>query len=209
MAAIELAISLIVLLICHPITAESRDLFLNGSPKPDPFDAAATARWLAAENSWGVLSTISSEFGGAPFGNVVSFSDGLPGQGLGIPYFYLTSLDPTARDALKDQRASFTVSEYPLGSCGRKDPENPTCSKLTLAGKLKPISLDTKEGKFAESALFTKHPEMKYWPKNHHFQIFKLNIENIFLIAWYGGSKPLTLDQYLHPAQVNHLSMRS
>ncbi|MCH95398.1 protein CREG1-like, partial [Trifolium medium] len=27
-------------------------------------------------------------------GNVVSFSDGLPNQGTGIPYFYLTTLDP-------------------------------------------------------------------------------------------------------------------
>lgn len=68
--------------------------------------------------------------------NVVSFSDGLPKDGSGIPYFYLTALDPTARNAFKDQRASFTVSEYPLGTCGMIDPENPTCSKITLTGKV-------------------------------------------------------------------------
>lgn len=68
--------------------------------------------------------------------NVVSFSDGLPKQGSGIPYFYLTTLDPTARNALKDERASFTVSEYPLGTCGTVDPENPTCSKISLTGKV-------------------------------------------------------------------------
>lgn len=68
--------------------------------------------------------------------NVVSFSDGLPNQGIGIPYFYLTTLDPTARHALKDGRASLTVSEYPLGTCGKIDPENPTCSKITLTGKV-------------------------------------------------------------------------
>lgn len=68
--------------------------------------------------------------------NVESFSDGLPNKGTGIPYFYLTTLDPTAKNALKDQRASFTVSEYPLGTCGKKDPENPTCSKITLTGKV-------------------------------------------------------------------------
>lgn len=65
-----------------------------------------------------------------------SFSDGLPNKGTGIPYFYLTTLDPTAKNALKDQRASFTVSEYPLGTCGNKDPENSTCSKITLTGKV-------------------------------------------------------------------------
>lgn len=70
--------------------------------------------------------------------NVVSFSDGLPNEGRGIPYFYLTALDPTAKDAMKDERASLTVSEYPLGTCGKIDPENPTCAKLTLTGKVGP-----------------------------------------------------------------------
>lgn len=37
------------------------------------------------------------------------------------------------------------------------------------------------------------------WPKNHNFQFFKLEIENIFLIDWFGGPKPLTVEQYLHP----------
>lgn len=68
--------------------------------------------------------------------NVVSFSDGEPGKGSGIPYFYLTTLDPTARNALKDQRASLTISEYPIGTCGKVDPENPTCAKITLTGKV-------------------------------------------------------------------------
>lgn len=67
---------------------------------------------------------------------MVSFSDGLPGKGKGIPYFYLTALDPTARDALKDPRASLTVSEHTVGTCGKIDPENPTCAKLTLTGKV-------------------------------------------------------------------------
>lgn len=70
------------------------------------------------------------------YSNVVSYSDGLPGEGHGIPYFYLTTLDPTARDALADERTSFTLSEFPLGTCGKIDPENPTCAKLTLNGKV-------------------------------------------------------------------------
>lgn len=67
---------------------------------------------------------------------MVSFSDGLPEEGHGIPYFYLTALDPTARDALKNMSSSLTLSEVPLGSCGKIDPENPTCAKLTLNGKV-------------------------------------------------------------------------
>ncbi|XP_031481626.1 uncharacterized protein LOC116251475 [Nymphaea colorata] len=167
-------------------------------PKPDPSNAAATARWLAAENDWGVLSTISRELGGAPFGNVVSFSDGLPGNGHGIPYFYLTTLDPTARNALKDARSSLTISEFPLGTCGQRDPENPTCSKLTLTGKLKLIDSLSKEAELAKQALFSKHSEMKSWPADHNFQIFTLEIEDIFLIDWFGGPKPLPVADYLN-----------
>lgn len=172
---------------------------LSISTKPDPKDAAATARWLVSFNFWGVLNTISIDLGGAPFGNVVSYSDGLPDQGTGIPYFYLTTLDPTARNALKDERASFTVSEYPLGTCGKVDPENPTCSKISLTGKLKLVDEKSKEGEFARNALFSKHSEMKDWPSDHDFQVFKLEIENIFLIDWFGGPKPLTVEEYLHP----------
>ncbi|KAG6619144.1 hypothetical protein I3842_Q107400 [Carya illinoinensis] len=167
--------------------------------KPDPDDAAVTARWLVSNNVWGVLNTISSDLGGAPFGNVVSFSDGLPGKGGGIPFFYLTTLDPTARNAMEDERASLTISEYPIGTCGNKDPENPSCAKITLIGKLKVVDKKSKEAEFAKSALFSKHAEMKGWPIDHDFQFFKLEIESIFLIDWFGGPKPLTVEQYLHP----------
>ncbi|KAG4202834.1 hypothetical protein ERO13_A05G361700v2 [Gossypium hirsutum] len=170
---------------------------LLASPKPDRDNAAGYARWLVSQGSWGILSTISMELGGSPFGNVVSFSDGVVDKSTGIPYFYLTTLDPTARNALKDHRSSLTISEYPLGTCGNADPENPVCAKITLTGKLVLLDANSKETKFAQTALFTKHPEMKGWPKSHNFRIFKLKIENIFMINWFGGPKPLTVAQYL------------
>ncbi|XVE83890.1 hypothetical protein DITRI_Ditri16bG0124600 [Diplodiscus trichospermus] len=171
--------------------------------KPDRDDAAAYARWLVSQNSWGILNTISIDLDGAPFGNVVSFSDGVPDKSTGIPYFYLTTLDPTARNALKDHRSSFAISEYPLGTCGNADPESPVCAKITLTGKLVLLDANSKEAEFAQTALFTKHPEMKDWPKDHNFQIFKMEIEDIFMINWFGGPKPLTVDQYLKYKMTN------
>ncbi|KAL4377764.1 hypothetical protein GQ457_02G020000 [Hibiscus cannabinus] len=170
---------------------------LLASSKPDRDNAAAYARWLVSQTTWGVLNTLSIELEGAPFGNVVSFSDGVPGNSTGVPYFYLTTLDPTARNALKDHRSSITISEYPLGTCGKVDPENPVCAKITLTGKLVPIGANSKESELAQAALFAKHPEMKGWPKSHDFQIFKLETENIFMINWFGGPKPLTVEKYL------------
>ncbi|XP_060192825.1 uncharacterized protein LOC132622265 [Lycium barbarum] len=194
--AASILLPLVFFLVFFQESVQGRPLSLSMSrPKPD--DVAVFARWLVSQNSWGVLNTISSDMGGAPFGNVVSFSDGLPDKGRGIPYFYLTTLDPTARNALKDERSSFTISEYAIGTCGKKDPENPSCAKITLTGKLKVLNGDPKEISFAQTALFTKHPEMKGWPKGHNFQIFKLEIEDIFMINWFGGPKPLTVDLYL------------
>ncbi|MBA0726229.1 hypothetical protein Golax_002071 [Gossypium laxum] len=159
--------------------------WLLASPKPDRDNAAGYARWLVSHSSWGILR------------NVVSFSDGVVDKSTGIPYFYLTTLDPTARNALKDHRSSLTISENPLGTCGNADPENPVCAKITLTGKLVLLDANSKESKFAQTALFTKHPEMKGWPKSHNFRIFKLKIKNIFMINWFGGPKPLTVGQYL------------
>ncbi|XWS32810.1 hypothetical protein CRYUN_Cryun22dG0021500 [Craigia yunnanensis] len=181
----------------HPILKQISGGRLLAASKPDRDAAAAYARWLVSQNSWGILNTISIELEGAPFGNVVSFSDGVPDKSTGTPYFYLTTLDPTARNALKDHRSSLTISEYPLGTCGKADPESPVCAKITLTGTLVLLDASSKEAEFAQTALFTKHPEMKGWPKSHNFQIFKLEIEDIFMINWFGGPKPLTVDQYL------------
>ncbi|KAM7508106.1 hypothetical protein LguiA_018559 [Lonicera macranthoides] len=161
---------------------------VNGRPlilslsRPKPSDAAPFARWLVSQSSWGVLNTIASDLGGAPFGNVVSFSDGVPDKGNGIPYFYLTTLDPTASNALKDQRSSFTMSEYPIGTCGNVDPEDPTCAKITLTGKLKVLDANSDEAKNAQTALFAKHPEMKDWPKSHDFQDISGLILSLFTL---------------------------
>ena len=54
----------------------------------------------------------------------------------GTPYFYLTTMDPTAADALSDPRASLTVAESELDNCGGADPESPICPKLTLSGNV-------------------------------------------------------------------------
>ncbi|KAL4568414.1 hypothetical protein LXL04_024026 [Taraxacum kok-saghyz] len=171
---------------------------LSAADRPKPSNAPAFARWLVSQSSWGVLSTIAEDLGGAPFGNVVSFSDGLPEQGKGVPYFYLTSLDPTARYGSKDHRSSFTLSEEALGTCGKIDPEEPTCAKITLTGKLNKMDANSEEADTAKKALFAKHPDMKKWPKDHSFQVYKLDIEDIFMINFYGGPKPLTVDEYIH-----------
>ncbi|KAL0332003.1 UNVERIFIED_CONTAM: hypothetical protein Scaly_2101800 [Sesamum calycinum] len=101
---------------------------VTGQARPD--NAAAFSRWLVSQSSWGVLNTISSDWGGAPFGMWFHLAMAYRTKEKVFPYFYLTALDPTVSNALKDQRSSFTISEYNLGTCGKKDPENPVVLRL-------------------------------------------------------------------------------
>lgn len=81
-----------------------------------------------------MCSNIDLIKGKAPFGNAVSFSDG----GLGTPFFYLTIKDQaTANFSLYDSRSSLTVSQYALGTCGMRDPQEPACVKVTLSGTVR------------------------------------------------------------------------
>ena len=72
--------------------------------------------------------------------NVASFSDGPEGFSGGLPFFYLSKMDPTPNDIDSDPRSSLTLSEAPLGSCGGVDVENPTCARLTLSGRACSVS---------------------------------------------------------------------
>jgi hypothetical protein len=61
---------------------------------PPREDAARVARFVTHICSWGALATISTmeAVRGWPFADVLSLSDGPPGVGSGVPYFYLSPL---------------------------------------------------------------------------------------------------------------------
>ncbi|KAK9138078.1 hypothetical protein Sjap_008672 [Stephania japonica] len=161
-------------------------------------DPIGVARWLVCKNFWGTLSTINNEQEGAPFGHVVSFSDGFPDRGRGVPYVYLTKYDITVRNIEKDARVAFAVSELGLGPVSGRDPQDPTVVKLTMTGKLGKLDRHSAEGQFALSALFAKHPQMKKWPADHGFEVYKLeNITDLFLLFERGGPVHVSVEKYL------------
>ncbi|KAG6554987.1 hypothetical protein Mapa_003572 [Marchantia paleacea] len=199
MRSVQLLVSLFVvpLVVVSAINA-GHNINLH-RPKPD--DAEAMARWLVAFSSWGVLSTLSIHLGGTPWGNIASFSDGPKGTATGTPYFYLSRMDPTPLDIEQDARCSLSLSEAPIGTCGSRDVEDPTCARLTLSGKMVELSKGGDERKFALKALFSKHPEMAVWPKGHDWRVYKLKIEDIFLVDFYGGAKEMSVEDYYNAAE--------
>nr|XP_060483544.1 protein CREG1-like [Panthera onca] len=63
-------------------------------PLPPREDAARVARFVTHVCDWGALATLSTDQAvrGWAFADVLSLSDGLPGAGSGVPYFYLSPL---------------------------------------------------------------------------------------------------------------------
>eukprot|EP00873_Tetraselmis_striata_P004091 jgi/Tetstr1/424355/TSEL_014917.t1 len=159
-----------------------------------PTSHALVARGLVAGNTWGVVSTTSVHLNGTAWGNLLSYSDGPAGANLGTPYFFLSNLDATLQDLAADNRCSLTISQLGMAKGCARDPEDPTCPKLTLSGTMHKVPVDSLER--ARNALFSRHPEMARWPTTHHFEFHFLAIESIFLLDHYGGAVPITVDEY-------------
>ncbi|KAL7568417.1 hypothetical protein ACA910_012135 [Epithemia clementina (nom. ined.)] len=182
--------------------------------RPNVLVKAKRARWMVHSLNFGILSTISSRLpGNPPFGNVISFVDGLCETSTGVPYFYGTYRDQSFMDAQKNPSASLTLSEaslpslctgtHPIKACasytGRGDPENPVCARLNLTGKLVEVKQEENPAEYemAQAALFQRHPVMPDWPENHHWIVAKLEIEDIWFIDYFGGPSILPVEEYL------------
>lgn len=155
------------------------------------------------------LDVVSSAQGSpVPFGNIFSISDGLcdASSSTGIPYLYATDMDQSMLDIEVNPVVSLTLTEASIpqtashqsSMCvpnGFGDPENPPCARLVLTGKFVKITSDT-ELEFAKAALFAKHPAMQYWPANHEFFVGKIEIEDLWLLDWFGGASILNVQDY-------------
>ena len=161
-------------------------------PRPPHDDLATFARWLVHKNVWGVMATRNAD-SGLPWANVVDLSDGAKCESTGRLLFYLTSLDETAHDAEKFSTVSFTVAEAALG-CGQTDPEDPTCAKLTVMGKLLPVPAS--EADEVTKMIASRHPVITHWPPNHGFKPYELKIDSLHLLDYYGGMKDVDVKEY-------------
>ncbi|KAL3658438.1 hypothetical protein V7S43_016571 [Phytophthora oleae] len=171
--------------------AETESLYWGASP-------AQHARKLVHDNVWGTLSTISVQFGGVPYGSIVSYSDGIgyaKEDSTGKLFFFLTPMDATGSDLSVNSTASLAISMVQEGEHACKmDVEDPTCWKITFTGNVVPVAADQRH--YAEKALFSKHPQMEYWPEDHGFLPYVLEIDNIILLDFYGGAKHIPAKEY-------------
>uniref|UniRef100_A0A1B6MDK3 CREG-like beta-barrel domain-containing protein n=1 Tax=Graphocephala atropunctata TaxID=36148 RepID=A0A1B6MDK3_9HEMI len=171
------------------------------TPAPPPVDKAALmARYIVHYSLWTSLAhaSLQPKISGWPISRVYSVSDGPITISSGVPYLYMTPNDPEFLDLLKDPRASLTMSLAQSSYCRAKllDPEDPRCAQVTLTGRFVVLKNTTAEWRTAERAVFSRHPAMKHWPKNHDWVFCKLQIVRIMLVDWFGGNKYPSVDDY-------------
>jgi Pyridoxamine 5'-phosphate oxidase len=76
------------------------------------------------------------------------------------------------------------------------DPESPLCARLTLTGVLEPIASSNDAFNDIQDAIFQRHPQMSNWPIDHHWVIFQLRIQDIWLIDYFGGASIISPRDY-------------
>jgi len=169
----------------------------KASDPPPATDKAKTARWLAHNITYGVLSTTSVTYK-APFGNPQSFVDGSASNSSGLLYFYVSDLDASMKDLSANPAASFTLSEeFSNGYCSTAgiDPEDPRCARLVFTGTMR--NTTGTEADTGKANLFDRHPGMTKWPADHSWHVVTLDIDHIWLIDFFGGASVISIQDYL------------
>lgn len=169
---------------------------------------AEEARWLVEQARWGTISHAAShgKVPGSPSGleaYVVPY-----GQTTGRLFFYLMGDEAAAgKVSLTLSEASLDPTLFAQAACGNadpKDPEDPRCAKLTLAGKLQACGEDASCENMGKQALFAAHPAMKEWPESHNFRVYKMVLHDLWMIADYGGGGVISVSDYEDAAAKHH-----
>ncbi|KAF7267184.1 hypothetical protein GWI33_019565 [Rhynchophorus ferrugineus] len=190
----------IVILVLSFVSGKLVNVNKNSPPRPDQI--ALMARYIVHNTDWTALSTISTlkTTLGYPFVSVKSFCDGPIDNSTGIPYFYITSMDVSGADIVKNNAVTIMVTLSEVNYCKDKnyDPQDPRCPKVLISGKFLKLDNSTAEYFFALEALFERHPAMKTWPEDHGFYVGKVDIEQICLLDRFGGIQYVKPQDYYH-----------
>lgn len=165
---------------------------------PPFFEKAKRARYLVHHSEWVTLSTTSVHLKGTPFGIAQSVSDGPTSNATGVPYIYITTMATIMADVRANPVISMSFTEAQSEYCTKHslDPESPRCARLCLTGKFVEVLKGSDEETFARTALFTRHPAMKGWPKSHDFIFMKLEVTNIWLLDFFGKGSEISVKDY-------------
>ena len=133
---------------------------------------ANAARSLLLGESSGVLSTISVDLQGYPFGSVTPYCS----DRMCRPIIYISTIAQHTRNILADPRVSLTVVEK-----GGADVQ--AHARLTVVGNAGKVEAGDRD---ARDRYFRYFPSARQYERTHDFQFFRLDIVRVRFIGGFG-----------------------
>lgn len=132
--------------------------------------AAEAARLLVARNHQGIMSTLSEELDGHPFGSVVAFA---PDQ-RGMPNILISSIAEHTRNIKADPRVSLTLTEP--GADGQ------ALGRVTLVGRALPTDATDE----VTSRYYARFPQAASYHQAHDFAFYRIEVSRVRYIGGFG-----------------------
>ncbi|QDV04974.1 Pyridoxamine 5'-phosphate oxidase [Planctomycetes bacterium Poly30] len=138
-------------------------------------EQASMARRLVRSVDGGILSTISVEIEGYPFGSVAPFA--LTHEGRAV--VYVSSIAQHTKNILANPRVCLTLASEPRAGTNRQ-----AIGRVTLVGDAVPVPADHVEA--AGERYFQFFPESRAYAGTHDFRFFWIEPRRIRHIAGFG-----------------------
>jgi putative heme iron utilization protein len=139
-------------------------------------DNGHTARELVLGNSFGVLSTISLDVPGYPFGSVTPYCF----DGNGQPIVYISNIAQHTRNIMADPRLSLTVVEQDMNS-----DDVQARGRVTCIANARQID-ESIESAGVSARYFRYFPSSRQYDRTHDFTFFRLELVRIRFIGGFG-----------------------
>jgi putative heme iron utilization protein len=146
------------------------------------------AKGLIRSSETGVISTISHNLRGYPFGSVSPFISCSEGK----LYFYISDIAQHAKNLQKDSRMSLTVFHQ------AEEGDQNAHGRVTVVGDTSVIGGDKAEQLLEQYVL--RYPESESYKQAHDFKIWQMDIVRVRYIGGFGKIFWLETEEWNAPA---------
>lgn len=140
-----------------------------------------TAKALVASQRQGSLATVSTKHPAFPFCSLMPYA--LDGESR--PVFLISSLAVHSKNLRNDARVSLLVTA---------DSKELTDARVTMVGKVEPVP--DEEIETVRKSYLLRHPEANQWIEFGDFQLVRMSLIDIYLIAGFGMMGWVDVDDY-------------
>lgn len=154
---------------------------------------AQAVKKLIEQQSFGVLSTLSVDVDGFPFGSVTPYSLTETYN----PLIFISNIAQHTKNIIKDNRVSLIILENLQD--GSEDPQKH--GRASILGRATPLETTGNEAKYQR--YFQRFPESEGYQNTHGFQLYEITPVRIRFIGGFGQIFWLEPKQLLDETKVS------